>query len=144
MRATEKTVDFSTLYIVNNYHMTKINRFITSRISKSMARSRCYRTFPSIYVSSVMHRFILGHWGCCLLYNAIITRKNTAKTNLSARKAAVRHLILSTVAAIITHAKAYDLSTMLIHSVLRHFLLLNQFRAGDIFTSYSYGCWVGL
>ena len=46
--------------------------------------------------------------------------------------------------SIITHAKAYDLSTMSILSVVRYFLLLNQLSAEDIFTSYSYGCWIGV
>ena len=43
--------------------MNKINRSITSRISKSMERSRLYRVLflPSIYVPSVINRFILGH-----------------------------------------------------------------------------------
>ena len=47
------------------------------------------------------------------------------------------HLILSTARRIITHAKSYDFSTMSVLSVVRYFLLLNQLRAGDMFTSYS-------
>ena len=132
--------------------MTKINQFIKSRIGKSIERSKfycnlsinlCFEHDKSVYFRS---------WGFYLLHNAIITTK-TAKTHLSAGKAAIRHLILSTAAAIITHAKSYDLSmnaksydvsTMSILSVVRYFLLLNQLRAGDSFTSYSYGCHVGL
>ena len=41
-------------------------------------------------------------------------------------------------AAIITHAKSFDLSTMSLLSVIRYFLILNQFIAGGIFTSYGY------
>ena len=63
--------------------------------------------------------------GCLLLYNVIIFRKKIATNLLSARKADVRHFIMSTAAAIITHAKSYDFSTMSIFSVVRYFLLLN-------------------
>ena len=47
-----------------------------------------------------------------------LVEKITAKTHFSARKASVRHLILSTAAEIITHLKSYDISTMSILSVL--------------------------
>ena len=69
--------------------------------------------------------------------------ESTVKTYLREKTAARDH-VLSTAAAIITYAKAYDLSTMSIHSVVRYFLLLNQLKAGDIFISYSYCCWAGL
>ena len=90
----------------------------------------------------MISRFILGH-GVFSYFIMQSLLETTAKTHLSARKAAIRHLILSKAAAIIANAKSYYLSTMSILSAVRYFLLLNQFRAGDIFTNYSYGCWVG-
>ena len=117
MRATEKQL-LSALsrHIVNNYPMTKINQNITSRISKPMERSRFYRDLSVDLLSARNKSVYFRSWGCYLLYNAIITRKKTknkkktAKTQLSARKSAIRDLILSTAAAIITHAKSYDTS----------------------------------
>ena len=121
------------MYIVNNYHMMELNRFITSRIGKSTERSRFYRDLSVDLRSERYKSVYFRSCGCYLLYNAIITRKKKKKkTQLSARKAAVRHFILSTAAAIIMHAKSYDLSSVSILSVVRYFLLLNQVRVGDI------------
>ena len=44
----------------------KKKRFITSRISKSMKDRGFTEAFPSIYVPSVINRFIFGH--CMLIY----------------------------------------------------------------------------
>ena len=54
--------------------MTKINRFITSRISKSIERSTFYW---DLYVDLRSERdksVYFRSWGCYLLYNEIITK----------------------------------------------------------------------
>ena len=87
-----------------------------------------------------MNRFILGHWVVIYFINAIIYKKQKTK----ASKAAARHLFCQQPAAIITHAKAFGLSTMSILCcyTLLAFLLLNHLRAGVIFTSYSIKLWL--
>ena len=81
MRLTEKQlISALSRYIVNNFPMTEINRLITSRISKL------------IYVPSVINRFVLGHGVIYFIMQSLLENK-PAKTQLSAREAAVRHFI---------------------------------------------------
>ena len=72
----------TTMETENKYPWPKINRFITLRIRKSRKGQGFTETVPSIYVLSMINRFSFGHLGTYLLYNAIITQKNEAKTYL--------------------------------------------------------------
>ena len=76
------------------------------------------KTFPLIYVASMINLFIYGH-GVVIYFLIQSLLEKTAKTHLSARKAAICSLILSTAAAIITQAKSYEHSAMLIFYVVK-------------------------
>ena len=85
--------------------------------------ARFHRTLSSVYVPSVINRFIFGHWGSYLLYNAIGTRKiaNNYLVFPSKRgnlQSAILFM-LSTAAAIITQTKPYEISAMSILSVVK-------------------------
>ena len=62
----------------------KINRFITSRISKSMKSRGFTETFPSSYFPIVINRFIFAHW--VLIYfimQSLLGKKKQKLTLLS-------------------------------------------------------------
>ena len=63
-----------------------------------METSRFHRDISVDLRSERDNPVFLGHSGCYLLYNAIITRKKKeeTKSHFSERRVAVRHLILST------------------------------------------------
>ena len=66
-------------------------------------------------------------WGCYLLYNAVITRKKKLQKLIFQWENLPPAIlfILSAATAIITHAKSYELSTMLIHLSCLVFLFTN-------------------
>ena len=129
--------------MVNNYPMSKINQFITPRISKSLKRSRFYRDLSVDLCSErdVKTLFILGHCGCYLLYNAIITR-----TKIQQELTSQREKLLSAILFCqrLQHACESLRSLHCVDAFCCQILLLNQLMAGDVFTNYSYGCWVWL
>ena len=130
-----KTADISiSRHIVNNYPMTKISR--RGLVNRWKGRGFT-ETFPSNLRSERNKSVYFRSWGCYLLYNAIITRKKKKK----------KHSKNSTLSEKICYTSSYFVNSRSNYyacKILRYFLLLNQLRTGDIFTGYSYGCWVGL
>ena len=102
--------------------MTKINRFITSSISKSMKDCGFTETFPSIYDPSVINRFMFGH--CVLSYfimkSLLEKRRKILPCFPSKRESAVHHLVYFVNSRSDSYAnKSHEISFLLIHFVVK-------------------------
>ena len=88
------------IFIVNKYPITKINRLITSSISKSMKGRWFTETFPSIYVPSLLNQFIF-----CYIMQSILEKRCKILPCFPSKRGLLQCVILfilSTAAAILT------------------------------------------